>query len=57
MKRIYSTKVTGGKKLNYLLKQKLRYNGEFITLTNHVTTLTYLILILLYIPMKVLQIG
>ena len=34
-------------KLNYLLKQKLRYNGEFITLTTHVTILTYLILILL----------
>ena len=44
-----STKVTDGKKLNYLLKQKLRYNGEFITLTIHVTILTYLLLILLYI--------
>ena len=44
-----STKVTDGKKLNYLLKQKLRYNGEFITLTIHVTILTYLILTLLYI--------
>ena len=44
-----STKVTDKKKLNYLLKQKLRYSGEFITLTIHVTILTYLILILLYI--------
>ena len=44
-----STKVTDRKKLNYLLKQKLRYNGEFITLTIHVTILTYLLLILLYI--------
>ena len=40
-------------KLNYLLK--LRYHGELITLTIHVTTLTYLILILLYILMKVLE--
>ena len=35
-------------KLIYLLKQKLRYNDELITLAIHVTTLTYLILILLY---------
>ena len=44
-----STKVTDGEKLNYLLKQKLRYIGEFITLTIHVTILTCPILILLYI--------
>ena len=53
MKRIIQKKFE--KKLNYLLKQKLRYNGELITLTIHVTILTYLILILLYILMKVLQ--
>ena len=44
-------------KLNYLLKQKLRYNGELITLTIHVIILTYLILILLHILIKVLQMG
>ena len=38
-----STKVTDGKNLNYLLKQKLRYNGELITLAIHVTILAYLI--------------
>ena len=47
MKRIVQKKFE--EKLNYLLKQKLRYNGELITLTIHVTILTYLILILLYI--------
>ena len=54
-----STKVTNGKKINYLLKQKLRYNGEFITWTIHVTILTYLSNsdITVYMPMKVLQIG
>ena len=30
-------------KLNYLLKQKLRYNGELIILTIHVTILTLLL--------------
>ena len=44
-------------KLIYLLEQKLRYNDELITLTIHVTILTYLILILLYMLMKVLQMG
>ena len=44
-------------KLNYLLKQKLRYNGELMKLTIHVTILTYLILILLYMLMKVLYMG
>ena len=44
-----STKVSDEKKLNYLLKLKLRYNGEFIIWTIHVTILTYVILILLYI--------
>ena len=38
-----STKVTDGKNLIYLLKQKLRYNGEVITLTIHATILAYLI--------------
>ena len=51
-----STKQIWGK-LNHLLKQKLRYNGELITLTVHVTILAYLILILLYILMKLLKMG
>ena len=56
MKVIVQKKFEG--KLNYLLKQKLRYNGELIiTLIIHVTILTYLILILLYILMKVLEMG
>ena len=38
MKRIVQKKFE--EKLNYLLKQKLRYNGELITLTIHVTILT-----------------
>ena len=55
MKRIVQKKFK--KKLNYLLKQKLTYNGELITLTINVTIFTYLILILLYILIKVLQMG
>ena len=55
MRRIVQKKFE--EKLNYLLKQKLRYNGELITLTIHVTMLTYLILILLYILRKILQMG
>ena len=47
MKRIVQKRFE--EKLNYLLKQKLGYNGELITLTIHVTILTYLILILQYI--------
>ena len=58
-------KLTGSKsnqgnlsgKLDYLLKQKLRYNGGLIILTIHVTIRTYLILTSLYMLMLVSQVG
>ena len=43
-------------KLHYLLKKKLRYNSELITLAIHVTILTYLILTSPYILTHVLQV-
>ena len=42
MRRIAQKKFE--EKSNYLLKQRLRYNAELITLTIHVIILTYLIL-------------
>ena len=64
-KHLEREKITGLKyhkgnfeeKIDYLLKQKLRYNGRLIILTIHATMLTYLILTSLNILMQVLQAG